>query len=220
MNANQIAIFGGAFNPPTIGHVKLIEFLLLNGFSEVWMMPCYNHKYNKDLVDSDHRINMCNISIRNIGNAKVFDYEIRNKLDGSTYNLLQSLKNDNIYSDNIYFVMGVDNANTFYKWKNYEDLKNEANFVVVSRNGVNIDKDVTWYRHGQHKFYDARDFIPETSSTSIRNHFNDGLRPFPMLDDEVFKYIKKNKLYIKPLSREFLLNRGRCCKSGCTNCPY
>lgn len=22
------------------------------------------------------------------------------------------------------------------------------------------------------------------------------------------------------LSRDFLLNRGRCCGSGCTNCPY
>lgn len=24
----------------------------------------------------------------------------------------------------------------------------------------------------------------------------------------------------KPLSREFLLNRGKCCNSGCKNCPY
>ena len=24
----------------------------------------------------------------------------------------------------------------------------------------------------------------------------------------------------KPLSREFLLERGYCCNSGCTNCPY
>ena len=24
----------------------------------------------------------------------------------------------------------------------------------------------------------------------------------------------------KPLTREFLLNRGFCCDSGCKNCPY
>lgn len=24
----------------------------------------------------------------------------------------------------------------------------------------------------------------------------------------------------KPLSREFLLARGRCCHNGCMNCPY
>lgn len=24
----------------------------------------------------------------------------------------------------------------------------------------------------------------------------------------------------KSLSREFLLNRGFCCKNGCSNCPY
>lgn len=25
---------------------------------------------------------------------------------------------------------------------------------------------------------------------------------------------------IKPLTKEFLLNRGKCCGSGCLNCPY
>lgn len=24
----------------------------------------------------------------------------------------------------------------------------------------------------------------------------------------------------KPLSREFLLDRGWCCSNGCTNCPF
>ena len=25
---------------------------------------------------------------------------------------------------------------------------------------------------------------------------------------------------MKPLTREFLLRRGHCCKNGCKNCPY
>ncbi len=25
---------------------------------------------------------------------------------------------------------------------------------------------------------------------------------------------------MEPLSREFLLSQGKCCGSGCTNCPY
>lgn len=28
------------------------------------------------------------------------------------------------------------------------------------------------------------------------------------------------RILYTPLSREFLLNRGYCCKSGCENCPY
>jgi len=27
-------------------------------------------------------------------------------------------------------------------------------------------------------------------------------------------------MIIKPLSKEFLLNRGFCCNNGCLNCPY
>lgn len=29
-----------------------------------------------------------------------------------------------------------------------------------------------------------------------------------------------NRKEIQPLSRGFLLSRGKCCESGCKNCPY
>ena len=36
----------------------------------------------------------------------------------------------------------------------------------------------------------------------------------------MFGNIQKHKMKNKPLSREFLLNRGFCCGNGCLNCPY
>ena len=30
----------------------------------------------------------------------------------------------------------------------------------------------------------------------------------------------KENIVNKPLSREFLLNRGYCCKNNCLNCPW
>ena len=37
-------------------------------------------------------------------------------------------------------------------------------------------------------------------------------------DNDVMTFNSNNRP--KPLSRQFLLDRGYCCGSGCTNCPY
>ena len=42
--------------------------------------------------------------------------------------------------------------------------------------------------------------------------------PTPACDDTGVKDLHPNRP--KPLSRQFLLDRGYCCGSGCTNCPY
>jgi hypothetical protein len=37
----QIAIYGGAFDPPHLGHLGLIKHLIsLPGMDEVWVLPC------------------------------------------------------------------------------------------------------------------------------------------------------------------------------------
>jgi hypothetical protein len=33
-------------------------------------------------------------------------------------------------------------------------------------------------------------------------------------------YVSKEDKINKPLTREFLLDRGFCCNNGCKNCPY
>ncbi len=36
----KIALFGGAFNPITKGHVKCIREIMKHGFDKVWLVPC------------------------------------------------------------------------------------------------------------------------------------------------------------------------------------
>lgn len=38
------------------------------------------------------------------------------------------------------------------------------------------------------------------------------------MQENIDFYYDKNGLMV--LTKEFLLKRGKCCKSGCKNCPY
>ena len=49
----KIAILGGAFNPPHLGHMLISRQLLEFKFADqVWLTPCYQHSFQKELIDS------------------------------------------------------------------------------------------------------------------------------------------------------------------------
>src|SRR5262245_22404448 len=79
-----VAIFGGAFNPITVGHVAVARFVLNSSrvFDEVWLMPCHEHMGGKSMASPEDRLEMCRRASRADGRIKVFDYEIRHQLRG------------------------------------------------------------------------------------------------------------------------------------------
>ena len=97
-------------------------------------------------------------------------------------------------------IIGLDNANTFDKWVNYQDLERLAQFVVVPRKGVVRNPDVDWYLKPPHIFLNRETNIQEVSSTEIREFFDKDTiikreKTLTYLDEDVYKYILKNKLY-------------------------
>lgn len=182
----KIAILGTAANPLHNGHTQLAESLLTI-VDEVWIMPCYNHMYNKIMVNSTHRLNMCDLI--STDRIKIFDYEIKNKLSGKTYDLIKMLKNE--YEHEFFYVIGLDNANTFDKWYKSEELKELINFIVVSRKGIDVESN--WFLKIPHIYLDEN--IMEISSTEIRNLLKNNLDVSKYLDEKIIKYIKDNNLY-------------------------
>ena len=168
----NVAILGGAFNPPTIGHIKLAQFVLDSSktFDSVWLMPCYQHMYNKSMATPEQRLEMCRMAAQMDGRIKVCDYEIKEKLRGETYHLIKRLLDEDFAKDQYDFsvIIGLDNANTFDKWVNYEELERMARFVVVPRKGIPRDEAVDWYLKQPHIYLSPENDIPEISSTVVR----------------------------------------------------
>jgi nicotinate-nucleotide adenylyltransferase len=165
--------------------------------------------YNKDMVDADHRLEMCKIAAKVDNRIKVFDYEIRNKLKGETYYFFKRLKEEKELTEQYQFAMiiGLDNANTFDKWVNYQELERLAEFVVVPRKGVERDLNVNWYLQKPHIFLNIENPIVDISSTTIRQLLDKTQMSMgelfrtkesdilEYLDSNVLNYIKEHKLY-------------------------
>jgi len=150
----------------------------------------------------EHRLRMCELAAQVDGRIKVFDYEIRNELAGETFNFFKRLKTEHELTEryNFSMIIGLDNANTFDKWVNYEELERMVRFVVVPRKGTERDIDVDWYLKEPHIFLNSEAGITEVSSTQVRSILErDGIAKYTslegLLDPEVTRYIYNNKLY-------------------------
>jgi nicotinate-nucleotide adenylyltransferase len=193
----QVAIVGFAADPPTLGHLRLCQYILNTSrtFDEIFLMPCNSHMHGKQMAPANHRLKMCEILVRNDRRIKVSDFEIANQLSGATYNTVKRLLEYPEFKDkyNFSWVIGMDNANTFHTWVDAELLERTIRFVVVPRQGVKRDESVDWYLKPPHIYLgDTNEFIGETSSSAIRANLPLG---HPALDDKVWTYIMENSLY-------------------------
>lgn len=209
----KVAIYGGSFDPITLGHIKSGQLVLnfSNKYDEVWFTPCFGHMDGKKLESAQHRLAMCDIATQVDGRFKVFPYEIENQLDGQTFHFVQRLMNED-FAKNQYsfsFIIGQDVANVFHRWVNFEHLNGWVPFVVIPRVGVEPAPDVDWYLKppnvylaGSSKL--AKEFFgdEEISSTLVRRLIAErSPEILRYIDPNVWDYIKEHKLYgINPLT--------------------
>lgn len=202
----SVALIGGAFDPIHNGHIAMAEFLLndTKSFDEVWLVPCYRHLYGKLMAPAKLRLEMCRIAASEDKRIKVCDYEIVNELAGETYYFLNKFLEEPFSKDEYRFsyAIGLDNANAFHKWKNYEYLEKLTSFIVVSRQGEKPVPGVDWYRKEPHKFFEAGGLIPAVSSTEVRNMirevkttFSPGSIRSKLPNKEIYKLIEEYHLY-------------------------
>ncbi len=199
----KIAILGGAFNPVTNGHIQTAKFVLDTSreFDEVWLMPAYNHMAGKEMVDADMRFHMCKLASKVDNRIKVFKYEIENKMAGETFNLFKRLLNDELYKDthNFSMIIGMDNALSFDKWVNFEELERMVKFVIVPRKGYtpNWAKHNYWFLQPPHIYLRGEKGPMDMSSSLVRLGIEEGEKSIieKGLNPKVYKFIQNNELY-------------------------
>lgn len=164
----KIAILGGSFDPPHIGHFLVAKQVLIDyPIDQVWLIPCFLHAFSKKLTIVDHRLNMTRlIKTKNI---KVSTYEIEK---GGVSLSIETLKGlSKLYPQHKFsWIIGSDQVKDFTKWEGWQDLINIYGLIIAKR-------------------------IPNISSTLIRNNIKQGKSISKLVPKKVEEYIKKHKLY-------------------------
>lgn len=197
----KIGLFGGTFDPPHKGHIKLAS-AVLDEFSldKLLFIPAGNppHKKDKKKTDKIHRYEMVKIAIEGQSENRfsLSDFDIKNEEPNYSYLTIAHFK-DLYPDDEIFFIVGADSYRDFPLWKNYPDILSLCTFIVVNRQGIENDSYYEKYKKidASHKALFLKDFSYDLSSTELREQILSGNANSEDLPDGVWDYIIKNKLY-------------------------
>lgn len=179
----NIAIFGGSFDPPHIGHEKIVNLALKKlAVDKIFVVPTFLNPFKDSFyLIPNERFFLLNELFKKNPKVSICDYEILQNKKTSTFETVMFLKNKN-NTKNIYLIIGADNLKNIHLWYNFLELKKIVSFVVVTRNGIKLTND---YINPTYLQLDI-----DVSSTLFRKNMNFDLIP-KNLREKVKKLWKK-----------------------------
>ncbi len=193
----RIGIFGGTFNPPHIGHRRLVEHIRQTAqLDRLLVIPTFlpPHKVSADLASCEDRLAMCRLAFPVW--CEVSDLEIRRGGKSYTVDTLTALKAE-YPGDELILLLGSDMMQTFDRWYRYEDILRMCTVCVTSRADGGRDLAEDKIPAVFEKYPLLRSNLPpfEVSSTQIRQRIRQGDDTDGLLLPEVRSYIEKRGLY-------------------------
>lgn len=204
----KIGVFGGTFNPPHNGHVRLAKAAADElKLDKLLVIPsCIPpHKIAAKLANGQERLEMCRLAFGCDPRFEVSPIELERGSRSYTVETLRELKA--LYPDSeLYFIVGSDMLESFDKWYLWQEILSLSVLCAASREeGYSPDLS----RFG--KLAERIKIITldplEVSSTQIRNSAGE-VSP-ELLDPKVAAYIREHGLYDDGLNRYRELLRGK-----------
>ena len=168
----EVALFGGSFDPPHIGHLLAAAYVLATEpVDELWLVPVFAHPFGKQFAGSyPHRLALCEKIAQELPRTRVSPVEEESG-EARTVDLLEYLQRKHP-GTRWAVVLGTDLNAERPQWKNFERITELARVIAVQRGG---------YPDG------FGPVLPEVSSTQVRALLKAGgnlsqLVPRPVLE--------------------------------------
>jgi len=175
---DSIALFGGSFDPPHIGHEAIVtEALKLDAIEKVVVMPTFLNPFkSKFYAPAALRIDWLKKIFASYNNVEIESYEVDLKQKVSSFQSVQYLLKR---YKKIYLIVGADNLKSLSKWDRYDELKDLVTFIIASRDDIKIPKNFIQLKVEEN-----------ISSTSLRTNM-DKTKLSPICSDEIIKFYKE-----------------------------
>lgn len=186
----KIAIFGGRFDPPHIGHLLVAKQILEKrpDIKEVWFVPANKHQWKPIVAKGEYRLSMLQSFTNN--SMKVSDVELVRGGISYAIDTLKEIKKR--FHHTMYWIVGSDILLEFSKWEKTEKLTEFATFLVFPRDPLLPPKKLP----NGFELITGEDLITTSlSSTIIRERIKNKLPITHLVPKEIEEYIMRNKLY-------------------------
>ncbi|NVP17836.1 hypothetical protein HUU51_03920 [Candidatus Gracilibacteria bacterium] len=192
----NIAIYGGAFNPPTIGHFQVIKGVLEKGIVEKIIFSPDGTRKDKDYkiqnIDREKIIEIFFAELKQRGlNVDFEDYFLKNPGNTTTIEVENYFKDKLGFSP--YHIFGIDTISSMpNRVGNTEKyIENKLKKIFINRKGFAIPKKLDMENY---QIFDLN--ILEISSTTVREMIKNKMKVDHILTPKVRDYIEENGLYI------------------------
>lgn len=133
----QVAIYGGSFDPPHVGHAMVAGWLLWTGrVEEVWLVPAFQHAFDKRSAPFERRLALCRAMAADVdpGRVRVLDVEAHLPTPSYTLHTLRALAQAHP-TDRLRLVVGADVLDQKEHWHAWDAIQHDFDPIVVGRVG-------------------------------------------------------------------------------------
>ena len=187
-----VGILGGTFDPIHLGHLITAQALVeIRKLEKIIFIPCNISPHKQKVIPSDpeHRLNMVKLAIKGIPYFSYSDIDI--KRGGISY-MVDSLTELKRFFNKLELIIGYDNIEKFYTWKEPDKLLELAKLIVMRRE---IEKEIL----AKDKYYNSAIFVKTPAiyiqATEIRKRVKKNLPIDFLVTKEIKNYILTNNLY-------------------------
>ncbi len=187
----KLAILGGTFNPPHIGHLFLAEEVYRAlALDRVIFVPAHlpAHKEVAGRVPAADRLAMCRAAVEGCEYFGVDDCEIRRGGISYMVDTVREVAERYAVEEKPVLILGDDLCSGFAGWKGARFLAETADILIIHR----LQHEPVRFPF-PHEYFDNR--IMELSSSEIRERVRAGRPVRFLVPDGVYAYIEAKRLY-------------------------
>jgi len=207
-------LFGGTFDPVHLGHLRCAEEILeLFRLDRILFIPARMQplKTGRDVSPFHHREQMLRLATEDNPSFSISDIE--NRREGKSYSIetIRHFLDTSPDDTELYFMLGQDAFQEIHMWKEWKDLVQLCNIIVMTRPGYKVKSldgvfppdfaPLFPYNRATDSFsgptgnsiFFRRTTLLDISSTDIRNRIKAGKSIRYLVPEPVRNYLLKQK---------------------------
>lgn len=186
----RIAVLGGSFDPPHIGHYLVIRQVLdfRADIDKILLIPAYQHQWKPSFATVDARLSMTKFLLQE--RTEISTVEVERKGVSYTIDTVKQIKQQT--DANLYWIVGSDIVTEFHRWEKTDQLLSLAKFLVFPRDPYHLPEKLP---QGFELVQGENLITTNISSTAVRKRIKEGKSITCLVPEKVEEYIVEHNLY-------------------------